>query len=106
MLPNLSIEDDEMLHNLVEEVIQIEGRWDTNQRRILWEKSQDPLFAHHVREYYEQCPCGEPNCHEHSKYNVYDSENNPVKEAFIEKRTDEEINEMIERIVMEAESKI
>ena len=106
MLPNLSIEDDEMLHNLVEEVIQIEGRWDTNHRRILWEKSQDPLFAHHVREYYEQCPCGEPHCREDSKHNVYDSENNPVKEAFIEKRTDEEINEMIERIVMEAESKI
>ena len=106
MLPNLSIEDDEMLHNLVEEVIQIEGRWDTNHRRILWEKSQDPLFAHHVREYYEQCPCGEPHCREDSKHNVYDSENNPVKEAFIEKRTDEEINEMIERIVMEAEFKI
>ena len=54
MLSNLSIEDEEFLHDLVEEVIQIEGRWDTNQRRILWEKSQDPLFAHHVREYYEQ----------------------------------------------------
>ena len=106
MLSNLSIEDEEFLHDLVEEVIQIEGRWDTNQRRILWEKSQDPLFAHHVREYYEQCPCSEPNCREDSKHNVYDSENNPVKEAFFEKRTDEEINEMIERIVMEAESKI
>ena len=106
MLSNLSIEDEEFLHDLVEEVIQIGGRWDTNQRRILWEKSQDPLFAHHVREYYEQCPCGEPHCREDSKHNVYDSENNPVKEAFIEKRTDEEINEMIERIVMEAEFKI
>ena len=105
MLSNLSIEDEEFLHDLVEEVIQIGGRWDTNQRRILWEKSQDPLFAHHVREYYEQCPCGEPNCHEHSKNNYGSSENNPEKEAFIEKRTDDEIDEMIGRIHMEEELK-
>ena len=94
------------MHDLVEEVIQIEGRWDTNQRRILYMESQDPLFAHHVREYYEQCPGSEPNCREHSKHNVYYSENNPVKEALSGKRTDEEMSDMIERIVMEAESKI
>ena len=38
--------------------------------------------------------------------NTETSENNPEKEAFIEKRTDEEIDEMIGRVVMEAESKI
>ena len=102
---DLSAEDDEMLHDLVDEVIQNEGRWDTKQRRILYLETNDPLFAHHVREYHEQCPCGQPNCREHSKYNVDDKENNPVKEAFIQKRTDEDINEMIERIVMEAEYK-
>ena len=90
-MSDLSIEDDEILHNLVEEVIHSQG----------WS-----IYARHVRQYHQQCPCGEPNCREDSKHNVYDSENNPVKEAFIEKRTDEEINEMIERIVMEAESKI
>ena len=102
---DLSVEDDEMLHDLVDEVIHVEGRWDTNERRILYKETDEPLFAHHVREYHEQCPCGQPNCREHSKYNVDDKENNPVKEAFIQKRTDEEINEMIERIVMEAEYK-
>ena len=103
---DLSAEDDEMLHDLVDEVIQNDGIWDHNHRRILYKGDLAPMFAHHVREYHEQCPCGQPNCREHSKYNVDDKENNPVKEAFIQKRTDEEINEMIERIVMEAESKI
>ena len=106
MLSNLSIKDEEYLHDLVDEVIQNEGRWDTEQRRIMWLETQDPLFADHVREYHEVCPCEQPNCSELSKYNVEDKENNPVKEAFIQKRTDEEINEMIDRIVMEAESKI
>ena len=90
-MSNLSVEDDEMLHNLVEEVMHDQG----------WS-----IYARHVRQYHQQCPCGEPNCIEHSKNNYGSSENNPEKEAFIEKRTDEEINEMIERIVMEAESKI
>ena len=90
-MSNLSVEDDEMLHNLVEEVMHDQG----------WS-----IYARHVRNYHQQCPCGEPNCHEHSKNNYGSSENNPVKEAFIEKRTDEEIDEMIERVVMEAESKI
>ena len=90
-MSNLSVEDDEMLHNLVDEVIHSQG----------WS-----IYARHVRNYHQQCTCGEPNCIEHSENNYGSSENNPVKEAFIEKRTDEEINEMIERIVMEAESKI
>ena len=90
-MSNLSVEDDEMLHNLVEEVMHDQG----------WS-----IYARHVRNYHQQCTCGEPNCHEHSKNNYGSSENNPVKEAFIEKRTDEEIDEMIERVVMEAESKI
>ena len=41
----------------------------------------------------------------HRYAGVEDKENNPVKEAFIEKRTDEEIDEMIERIHMEEELK-
>ena len=90
-MSNLSVEDDEMLHNLVEEVMHDQG----------WS-----IYARHVRQYHQQCPCGEPNCIEHSKNNYGSSENNPEKEAFIEKRTDEEIDEMIERVVMEAESKI
>ena len=90
-MSNLSIEDDEMLHNLVEEVMHDQG----------WS-----IYARHVRQYHQQCPCGEPNCIEHSKNNYGSSENNPEKEAFIEKRTDEEIDEMIGRVVMEAESKI
>ena len=102
---DLSAEDDEMLHDLVDEVIQNEGRWDTKQRRILYLETNDPLFAHHVREYHEQCPCGEPNCHEHSKHNIEENENNPEKEAFIDKCTDDESNEMIERIHMEKELK-
>jgi len=58
-----------------------------------------------VREYFAQCQCGQMNyLHRHA--GVEDKENNPVKEAFIEKRTDEEIDEMIDRVVMEAESKI
>ena len=85
-----SIEDDEMLHNLVDEVMHEQG----------WS-----IYALHVRGYYQQCPCGEPNCIEYSKHNIEDSENNPVKEAFIDKRTDDEINEMIERIHMEEELK-
>ena len=90
-MSNLSVEDDEMLHNLVEEVMHDQG----------WS-----IYARHVRSYHQQCPCDEPNCIEHSKNNYGSSENNPEKEAFIEKRTDEEIDEMIERVVMEAESKI
>ena len=90
-MSDLSVEDEEMLHNLVDEVIHSQG----------WS-----IYARHVRNYHQQCPCGEPNCHEHSRNNYGSSENNPVKEAFIEKRTDEEIYEMIERVVMEAESKI
>ena len=89
-MSNLSVEDDEMLHNLVEEVMHDQG----------WS-----IYARHVRSYHQQCPCGEPNCIEYSKHNIEDSENNPEKEAFIEKRTDEEINEMIERIHMEEELK-
>ena len=90
-MSDLSVEDEEMLHNLVEEVMHDQG----------WS-----IYARHVRNYHQQCPCGEPNCHEHSRNNYGSSENNPVKEAFIDKRTDEEIDEMIERVVMEAESKI
>ena len=90
-MSNLSVEDDEMLHNLVEEVMHDQG----------WS-----IYARHVRNYHQQCTCGEANCHEHSKNNYGSSENNPVKEAFIEKRTEEEIDEMIDRVVMEAESKI
>ena len=90
-MSDLSIEDDEMLHNLVEEVMHDQG----------WS-----IYARHVRQYHQQCPCGEPNCIEHSKNNYGSSENNPEKEAFIEKRTDEEIDEMIERVVMEAAAKI
>ena len=90
-MSDLSVEDEEMLHNLVEEVMHDQG----------WS-----IGARHVRNYHQQCTCGEPNCHEHSKNNYGSSENNPVKEAFIEKRTDEEIDEMIDRVVMEAESKI
>ena len=89
-MSNLSVEDDEMLHNLVEEVMHDQG----------WS-----IGARHVRNYHQQCPCDEPNCIEHSKHNIEDSENNPVKEAFIEKRTDEEIDEMIGRIHMEEELK-
>ena len=90
MMSELSVEDDEMLHNLVEEVIHSQG----------WS-----IYARHVRNYHQQCPCGEPNCIEHSKNNYGSSENNPVKEAFIDKRTDEEIDEMIGRIHMEEELK-
>ena len=89
-MSDLSIEDDEMLHNLVDEVIHSQG----------WS-----IYARHVRNYHQQCPCGEPNCHEHSKNNYGSSENNPEKEAFIDKRTDEEIDEMIGRIHMEEELK-
>ena len=89
-MSDLSIEDDEMLHNLVDEVIHSQG----------WS-----IYARHVRNYHQQCPCGEPNCIEYSKHNIEDSENNPVKEAFIDKCTDDEINEMIERIHMEEELK-
>ena len=89
-MSNLSVEDDEMLHNLVDEVIHSQG----------WS-----IQARHVRNYHQQCPCGEPNCHEHSKHNVEGGENNPEKEAFIDKRTDEEIDEMIERIHMEEQLK-
>ena len=104
MLPNLSIEDEEFLHDLIEEIIHVEGRWDTNERRILHKETDDPLFAHHVREYFAQCPCGLENCHD--GIGTFEKENSPEKEAFIEKRTDEEINEMIDRIVLETESKI
>jgi hypothetical protein len=90
-MSDLSVEDEEMLHNLVEEVMHDQG----------WS-----IGAHHVRNYHQQCPCDEPNCIEHSKNNYGSSENNPVKEAFIDKRTDEEIDEMIGRVVMESESKI
>ena len=89
-MSDLSVEDDEMLHNLVDEVMQEQG----------WS-----IYARHVRSYHQQCPCDEPNCIEHSKNNYGSSENNPKKEAFIEKRTDEEIDEMIERIHMEEELK-
>ena len=89
-MSNLSVEDDEMLHNLVEEVMHDQG----------WS-----IYARHVRSYHQQCACGEPNCIEHSKNNYGSSENNPVKEAFIEKRTDDEIDEMIGRIHMEEELK-
>ena len=89
-MSDLSIEDDEMLHNLVEEVMHDQG----------WS-----IYARHVRNYHQQCTCGEPNCHENSKNNYGSSENNPVKEAFIEKLTDEEIDEMIGRIHMEEELK-
>ena len=90
-MSDLSIEDDEMLHNLVDEVIHSQG----------WS-----IYAHHVRNYHQQCPCDEPNCIEYSKHNIEDSVNNPENAAFIDKRTDEEIDEMIERVVMESESKI
>ena len=40
-----------------------------------------------------------------AKNNYGSSENNPEKEAFIEKRTDDEIDEMIGRIHMEEELK-
>ena len=90
MMSELSVEDDEMLHNLVEEVIHSQGY---------------SVKVRHVRNYHQQCPCGEPNCIEYSKHNIEDSENNPVKEAFIDKRTDEEIDEMIGRIHMEEELK-
>ena len=90
-MSNLSVEDDEMLHNLVEEVMHDQGL---------------SIGARHGRNYHQQCPCDEPNCIEHSKNNYGSSENNPEKEAFIDKRTDEEIDEMIDRVVMEAESKI
>ena len=53
-MSNLSVEDDEMLHNLVEEVMHDQG----------WS-----IYARHVRSYHQQCPCGEPNCIEHSKNN-------------------------------------
>ena len=89
-MSNLSVEDDEMLHNLVEEVMHDQG----------WS-----IGARHVRRHHQQCPCGEPNCIEHSKNNYGSSENNPEKEAFIDKRTDEEIDEMIGRIHMEEELK-
>ena len=51
MLSNLSIEDEEYLHDLIDEIIHVEGRWDTNERRILFKETNIPLFAHHVREY-------------------------------------------------------
>ena len=89
-MSNLSVEDDEMLHNLVEEVMH---------------EQDQSIGARHVINYHQQCPCGEPNCHEHSKHNVEGGENNPEKEAFIDKCTDDEIDEMIERIHMEEELK-
>ena len=52
MLSNLSIEDEEYLHDLIDEIIHVEGRWDTNERRILFKETDIPLFAHHVREYF------------------------------------------------------
>ena len=45
-MSNLSVEDDEMLHNLVDEVIHSQG----------WS-----IQARHVRNYHQQFPCGEPN---------------------------------------------
>ena len=95
MMRELSVEDDEMLHNLVDEVIK---NSDEHKQGYL-------ICARHVRNYHQQCICGEPNCHEYSKHNIEDSVNNPVKEAFIDKCTDDEINEMIERIHMEEELK-
>ena len=89
-MSDLSIEDDEMLHNLVDEVIHSQGL---------------SISARHVRNYHQQCPCDDPNCIEFSKHNIEDSENNPEKEAFVEKRTDDEIDEMIGRIHMEKELK-
>ena len=89
-MSDLSIEDDEMLHNLVDEVIHSQGY---------------SIKVRHVRNYHQQCPCGEPNCIEYSKHNIVDSVNNPVKEAFIDKCTDDEIDEMVERIHMEEELK-
>ena len=53
-MSNLSVEDDEMLHNLVEEVMHDQG----------WS-----IGARHVRNYHQQCTCDEPNCIEHSKNN-------------------------------------
>tara|TARA_Y100001951_G_C11186017_1_gene208710 strand:- start:295 stop:567 length:273 start_codon:yes stop_codon:yes gene_type:complete len=90
MMSELSVEDDEMLHNLVDEVVHSQG-WSIGVR--------------HVRDYHQQCPCDEPNCIEYSKHNIEDSVNSPENEAFIDKRTDDEINEMIERIHMEEELK-
>ena len=101
----LDIEDEEYLHDLIDEIIHVEGRWDTNERKIIWKDTQSPMTHAQVREYFAQCQCGQMN-YLHRYAGVEDKENNPVKEAFIEKRTDEEIDEMIDRIVMEAESKI
>ena len=104
MLSNLSIEDEEYLHDLIDEIIHVEGRWDTNERRILFKETDIPLFAHHVREYFAQDPT--PIEDARDGIGTFEKENSPEKEAFIEKRTGEEINEMIERVVMETESKI
>ena len=62
-MSELSIEDEEFLHDLIDEIIHVEGRWDTNERRILFKETDILLFAHHVREYFAQCPCGLENCH-------------------------------------------
>ena len=101
----LDIEDEEYLHDLIDEIIHVEGRWDTNERKIMWKDTQSPMTHVQVREYFAQCQCGQMN-YLHRYAGVEDKENNPVKEAFIEKRTDEEIDEMIEQVVMESESKI
>ena len=104
MLLDQSVRDEEYLYNLIDEIIHVEGRWDTNERRILWKQTESPMTHAHVREYFAQCQCGQTNyLHRHA--GVEDKENSPEKEAFIEKCTDDQIDEMIERVVMESESK-
>ena len=70
----------------------------------MWKDTLVPMTHVQVREYFAQCQCGQMN-YLHRYAGVEDKENNPIKEAFIEKCTDDQIDEMIERVVMESESK-
>ena len=104
MLLDQSVEDEETLYNLIDEIIHVEGRWDTSERKIMWKDTLVPMTHVQVREYFAQCQCGQMN-YLHRYAGVEDKENSPIKEAFIEKCTDDQIDEMIERVVMESESK-
>ena len=48
----LDIEDEEYLHDLIDEIIHVEGRWDTNERKIMWKDTQSPMTHVQVREYF------------------------------------------------------
>ena len=53
----LDIEDEEYLHDLIDEIIHVEGRWDPDERKIMWKDTLVPMTHVQVREYFAQCQC-------------------------------------------------